>query len=129
MLLKFDNTQFLDKNYFSKFFNVSPRQASYYLDALIFIGIIDYEQQLTYLGKVIRESRHNEEEACHYLRNAILNKAVFKQVYECYMNENVFPSEDYISKMIVDYYALADSTAKRRSSTVKKWIEWAINVK
>ena len=128
MIINFNDEQLVDKEYFVKYFCVVPRQFYYYFDALIFLGILDEYGKISLLGKKLREFDDPDGEICHVLRNAIVNKPVFKQVYDYYQKNQRFPSKEYISEIINKYYKLSISTSQRRTSTVKKWIKWVNDI-
>lgn len=128
MIINFNDEQLVDKEYFVKYFRIVPRQYYYYFDALTFLGILDEYEKITPLGKKLREFDNPDGEICHVLRNTIVNKPVFKQVYNYYRDNQCFPSKDYISNLIKEYYKLSISTSERRTGTVKKWIKWANDI-
>jgi len=128
MIINFDNEQLVDREYFVRYFDVVPRQYYYYFDALVFLGILDIKGKISPLGIKLREFDDSNDEICHILRNAIVNKPVFKQVYEYFQEYKKFPENKYISELITEYYKLSASTSDRRTTTVKKWIKWANDV-
>jgi len=128
MILNFSNDELVDREYFVKYFNVVPRQYYYYFDALVFLGVLEVNGKITSLGNVLRKFDNPNGEICHVLRNAIVNKPVFKQVYEYFRENNKFPDKKYISELITRYYKLSVSTSERRTTTVKKWVKWSLDV-
>ena len=128
MIINFEESDLSDAKFITSYFKFSSRQGKYYVDALRFIGIIDEYGSLTKLGIKLRSFNSKDYELCRVLRNAILNRPVFKEVYEYLNSNNKFPSKDFIASAIIKYFKLSSSTANRRTSTVTKWINWAQDI-
>lgn len=122
IIKQFDEDELKEKEYLAKSVDIAPRQVDYYLDALIFLDIVDEEYNYTETAVAII-SADTEQKKLH-LRNLIINRPVFKSVYKSIMHKKAFPDRKTIAYLIQQYFDLNDMTAERRSSTVVKWIKW-----
>ncbi len=117
-----------NKEYIMSNFGIVYRQAQYYIDAIRFLGIIDNENNITDVGVFVMESKVKNIEICHILRNLIVNKPVFKDVYEYVKKHHSLPDKKHIASLIMNYFGLSYVTSMRRTSTVISWINWAIDI-
>ena len=90
------------------------RQIHYYLSALEFLGFFKYKG-LTELGHELYFS--NTESRIKMVVEKILGEDVFNDYYE-------FRDDTRVVHKLCSIYSLSLSTAKRRLSTVKKWVKW-----
>jgi hypothetical protein len=93
---------------------IVDRQKSYYKSAAKFLGLID-KLRPTELGRAILNSEKTEMMLS--IANLILNQEIF---YKYYLNKDISQVIDTLKTT----YNMNDTTAKRRSSTVKAWINW-----
>lgn len=112
-----------------------PRQGNYYLSACRYLNLIYKEKNkylLTSIGKEIINS--SELEMNRILFEQILQHKVFHETYKIYLDNEVVPNVEDITKIIYKYIpdlkyqkdGSISSVTKRRSSTVKAWINWII---
>lgn len=121
------------KEAITKFFEFDIRQADYYANAAIYLGLLDRSDErgqfiLTSEGKRLAQfsSRGLRNE---YLFRQMIRKPVFHEIFSylvsvgCHIEE-IKPN---IIAEIIQKHTLKDcndTTAKRRSSTVRKWLHW-----
>ena len=93
---------------------VVPRQISYYKAAAQFLGLLE-SNKTTDLTKLIFDLDNNILFVA--VVNLILRHKVFGMYYQ---SRNHLVVEEYLTHV----YKLNQTTATRRLSTVKKWVEW-----
>ncbi len=128
MIINFDEVYLNDTKYTSEYFNFTRRQGSYYVDSLNFIGILGEKDKISDFGKKLREYKDYKDDFLMVLRNRIINRPVFKETFQYIRKNGSMPNKDFIVKLIIDFYSLSKSTAKRRTETVINWIQWAISI-
>lgn len=128
MIINFDEVYLNDTKYTSEYFNFSRRQGSYYVDSLNFIGILEQTNKLSDFGKKLREYKDYNDDFLIVLRNRIINRPVFKEAFQYIKKNGNMPDKDFIVNLIIDFYSLSKSTAKRRTETVINWIQWAMSI-
>lgn len=110
-----------DKEKAKKILNVkTDRQVSYYISALFFLNLIDKKRKLTDKAKDIINSSNIDASIC----DAILEKDVFKKMYEKFCGKNDIKKEDIKEALDEKNYTLSPATLERRASTIKSWLEW-----
>lgn len=93
---------------------VVPRQVSYYRAAAQYLGLIS-KNHPTELSRVIFNLDNN------YLFVTVVNLILRHKVFGMYyQNRNSSLVENYL----INFHRLNQTTAFRRMSTVKKWVEW-----
>ncbi|MCR4661536.1 MAG: Dam family site-specific DNA-(adenine-N6)-methyltransferase [Clostridia bacterium] len=101
----------------------TTRQVAYYMSALLFFKYITHDKKFTELAKSIYQDRKKIE---YDIFNQLFKNDLFRTVYENFDAADL----EYISQQIkihnTQNNTLSDSTIKRRSSTVKKWVEWMV---
>ncbi|MBS3991583.1 MAG: hypothetical protein KGZ51_05870 [Erysipelothrix sp.] len=114
-----------DKMYLSILLgNITERQVMYYMSACVYLGLIDDDKNFTELGKELRSENIVNQEVlfCHI----ITEKPVFRYIYffEKYLGSEL--EKDEIISLMKKFEIVFDSEEiyKRRSSTVRKWINW-----
>ena len=108
------------------------RQADYYTNAAIYLGLIKKENeifQLTSYGKNILNMNYKKRQL--ELVKCILSHKVFYNVFKICFEQSEMPS----NKMVVNcmkecnlYKVNSDETFYRRASTIKSWIDWIIDL-
>lgn len=108
------------------------RQTQYYTDAARYLGLIDKSSgrsnseitfNLTSLGKSLMKKRHKYK--ILKLIQTILEHQVFYRVFsETLRIGEIPPQKEIVKLMISCNLGLNETTIFRRSSTVKRWIEW-----
>lgn len=100
----------------------TDRQVAYYLSALFYLGYIDRKMRI---NKGYKHIIGNEKEIKKSIRNTILGKEPFVGLNQKYdFLDNDISSEDIIKYLKSKKYDFADSTIKRRASTIKAWIDY-----
>jgi len=118
----FDAEDFENKEHFADRLNMVSRQVDYYIDALHFLDIIDEHSNYTEVGELLKSSSVDNKYL--HMRNLIVNRPVFRELYREILSTNKKPSLERITTEIKKYYELNDTTSKRRASTVQKWLDW-----
>lgn len=111
-----------DKEKSMKLLNVSTyRQVLYYRNALMFFGFLKRDKHLTKTGE---ENYHDRKNIEQIIFDKLLGDKIFSTVYEEFKyNKNV--KIDFIVDCLKkENNKLSNETIKRRSSTIKNWIEW-----
>ncbi|QRP21909.1 type II restriction enzyme [Corynebacterium macginleyi] len=105
------------------------RQADYYANAACYLGLMtlaDGHYQLTPRGeKAITQPRRDGRNAA--LLRALAARRVFRQAMEMSLRRGVVAETHEIAAAIEEL-GLGAVTASRRASTVKQWIQWALDV-
>jgi len=107
------------------------RQTNYYISACEYLGLVQRSQNmdkeriycLNSTAKKIMRMRHKAK----YLQlfKLVLERPVFNKVFELSINSGEVPSENEVRQIMSESNLLInDTTIKRRSSTVRGWIEW-----
>jgi hypothetical protein len=122
----------LTKDDITENYEFDRRQADYYTNAGLYIGLIEkYKNQttnkitfcLTSEGRLILKKRPKLKYLD--LMDKILEHQVFYLVFELWIKQGQIPSQDQICKIISESRPdLNDTTMKRRYSTVRGWIFW-----
>ena len=110
---------FSGKNHLETFKNIdldlSQRQYKYYLDAAIYLDLLDKAGSATELGVSIFSS--DKKTLFKSMVVQILTKKIFFDFYKLNdSNKTIF--------FLTKEYKLSKSTAKRRFITVKTWVNW-----
>lgn len=128
-LIRIRNVERLtDANELMSFLNVtSYRQIHYYLTALQYLNIIDGSKKFTDKGLMLRSI--NRALFDEYLAHTILEKPTFTNIFQKEIQEkrklDILEIIIEIEKEIPGYRS---STYRRRVSTVRKWIDWCVNI-
>jgi hypothetical protein len=116
-------------------FGVVKRQADYYPNACIYLGLMkknkvsndDITFSLTERGKSILNSSFSQRQLA--LTRCILEHPVFNQAFSVALNQNGSIDSKQAEQLIRDNkIPISKSTPHRRASTVKKWIKWIFNL-
>ena len=105
------------------------RQADYYANAACYLGLLalaDGHYQLTPRGeKAIAQPRRDGRNAA--LLRALAARQVFRQALEVSLRRGKVAEAHEIAAAI-EGLGLGAGTARRRASTVARWIQWALDV-
>lgn len=105
------------------------RQADYYANAACYLGLLalaDGHYQLTPRGeKAIAQPRRDGRNAA--LLRALAARQVFRQALEISLRRGKVAEAHEIAAAI-EGLGLGAGTARRRASTVARWIQWALDV-
>ncbi len=126
----------LNKEEITQEYDFSWRQAGYYSDAAIYLGLIERKQEngmsvyqlsergLELFGLSIFDRKIK-------LIESILGHTIFHKTLDLYFSKGNIPSKEEIIEMMrkADLHNVKSSeTYKRRSSTVSAWIKWIVSL-
>ncbi|HHV35611.1 MAG TPA: transcriptional regulator [Syntrophomonadaceae bacterium] len=113
-----------------------PRQTNYYTDAGRYLGLIDKQRDngkivfsLSEQGQRIVRSKYKARQL--RLVEAVLKHRVFNETLRLYLKRDEMPRVSDIVEIMKKYglYKVkADSTFRRRASTVVSWISWILEL-
>lgn len=117
-------------------YQFDPRQVNYYTDAARYLGLADkcLDQTtkevtfcLTTEGRSLLNKRYKNKILS--LAKKILEHQVFYKTFEYAINNGTVPNKNETCKIItLCKLGIGHTTISRRSSTVRRWIEWIISV-
>ncbi|KMK76726.1 type II restriction enzyme [Alkalihalobacillus pseudalcaliphilus] len=127
----------LTKQEITSNYNFDERQSSYYTAAGIYLGLIDKYQDeqrqvlftLTEKGYTIMHLPTREKFLA--LVEAVLSHQVFHRVLIEYFKKESMPKKEDVVRMMEAsdlYQVKAESTYKRRASTIMGWINWIVRL-
>lgn len=114
----------------------NPRQTYYYTDAGRYLGLIDKQREngeivfsLTGEGRSIVRSKYKTRQLKFV--ELILRHSVFNKALRLYLQRGARPSTSEIVSIMKSsnlYQVRAESTFRRRASTVAGWINWILDL-
>ncbi|HEK8814292.1 MULTISPECIES: type II restriction enzyme [Peptostreptococcaceae] len=116
-------------------YDFDPRQADYYTNAGIYLGLINKKlnSQLIYSlsskGKKIIRQKHRDRQLS--LAKLILEHEVFNKSFKLYLKKGESPNKKEITNLMKESYIYnvkSDVTLIRRSSTVISWTNWILSL-
>ena len=116
-------------------YDFDPRQADYYTNAGIYLGLINKKSnsQLMYSlsskGKKIIRQKHRDRQLS--LEKLILEHEVFNKSFKLYLKKGESPNKKEITNLMKESYihnVKSDVTLMRRSSTVISWTNWVLSL-
>ena len=116
-------------------YDFDPRQADYYTNAGIYLGLINKKSnsQLMYSlsskGKKIIRQKHRDRQLS--LAKLILEHEVFNKSFKLYLKKGESPNKKEITNLMKESYVhnvKSDITLMRRSSTVISWTNWILSL-
>lgn len=117
-------------------YDFDVRQTNYYADAARYLGLIEKRKEngniiyfLSKLGKKIIYSKFKERQL-EYCK-CILSHKVFNDSLRKYLSRGEMLKTEEIVKIMKNcalYNVNSDNTFKRRSSTVKNWLDWIVSL-
>ncbi len=121
----------LSKEEISSYYGFAIRQADYYSNAGKYLGlIIENESSSSTLLELTDEGlsifRRSYKEKILFLIEKILEHRIFYEVFNISLISGEIPTKEEIIEIMKEHFNLdhlSDKTIKRRSTTVKKWIE------
>lgn len=103
----------------------TERQGDYYLNALLFIGIVEkYGVRFFLNGKGVKLRLESSSQLRAAFCAAILENDFLRQLYTSTLHLDKIEKRLHISNQIVEEFDLAISTAQRRAKTICSWLEW-----
>ena len=115
-----------------KKFDFQKRKYSYVISAGKYLDLLEQNKgyiELTSKGKSVFELEDLKKNL--ELVNIILEHKPFYDVFKLYLENDEFPNDEVIIDILRNnriYNIDSDITLKRRSSTVRSWIKWIINL-
>lgn len=113
-------------------YEFNARQTNYYTDAGRYLGLIDKltdstTQEITFrltsTARVMLNKKHKQKHLG--LIQKILEHSVYQNVFQLALQRGGIPTNSEISQIIKDSREdINDTTARRRASTVRGWVEW-----
>lgn len=117
-------------------YDFDVRQTNYYTDAARYLGLLEKQKnkecpsyKLSELGKIILNLNYRQRQLS--LCKLILSHRAFSDTLNKYFSIGIMPSTDdivYVMRSANLYKVGSDSTFKRRSSTIKGWINWILSL-
>jgi hypothetical protein len=130
-----DNPRSIPELAFS--FEFDPRQAKYYLDAALYLGLVlkpsrrGLDEKWRPSSLAIKLFEENSTSRDVELANLIIGCTPFAIAFEaCLSSSNVLDVETiaYLVKDEPEFDELSWSTTLRRSSTIRAWIDWVFSI-
>jgi hypothetical protein len=122
----------MSKNEITENYNFDKRQTDYYSNACIYLGLAkkyetadDVMIALTDEGRRVMSLPYREKYLT--LAEKILEHKVFKEVYDEYVRNRSNVTKDFVVEKMKQHqlYGLeAESTFRRRASTIIGWVKW-----
>jgi hypothetical protein len=128
-IINLSERELLDNLFMSEYLELeTDRQVSYYINAAIYLGIINQNKKFTDFGWKLKES--GSESFKNLLSMRIVSKSVFGDVFFYKYFHGVELKNDEIAQLMLMYGEVnSDSVAERRASTVTSWIKWIDSLK
>lgn len=118
----------LSKSDVAKKYEIQERQGSYYLDALLYLGLVEKintKYFLTQKGVNIRLSPKDEMK--YKFIQEVLDHPFISSLWKDSKNLSKEKRYIHISSRLFNEFEMANSTAKRRASSIVTWFEWIEN--
>lgn len=130
------NDQDLNRNDITEQYAFDARQTNYYTDAARYLGLVEKAREngvplykLTETGRTILKMGYKQRQLAFC--SCILSHGAFADTLVSYFTTGVMPQKNdiiQIMKKLNIYNVGSDSTYERRSSTIKGWINWIIEL-
>ena len=128
--------QDLSRNDVTEQYAFDARQTNYYTDAARYLGLVEKEREngiplykLTEKGRTILKMGYKQRQLA--ICSCILSHGAFADTLKSYLRTGVMPQKNNIVQIMKNsnlYNVNSDSTYERRSSTIKGWINWIIEL-
>jgi len=130
------NEQELSRNDVTEQYAFDARQTNYYTDAARYLGLLEKKKdgimpiyRLSETGRRILNLNFKQRQLAYC--NCILSHKAFRNTLQKYFESGNMPQTEEIVQIMKYsnlYNVESDSTFKRRSSTIKGWINWIIEL-
>ena len=130
------NEQELSRNDVTEQYSFDARQTNYYTDAARYLGLLDKKRggvvpvyKLSEVGRRILKLNFKQRQLAYC--NCVLSHKAFSDTLHKYFESGNMPSTSKIIKIMKQsnlYRVESDSTFKRRSSTIKGWLNWIVSL-
>jgi hypothetical protein len=127
-LLKLLKESSQTKQSVATYYKFDERQADYYFNSLKYLGLAKREKHfysLTSLGRQIACMDNSKERNVLIIEQILAHKP-FNLAFHHYLEYDKELDSEYIKKLLIKeaFNINSDSTAIRRKSTVRSWIQW-----
>lgn len=130
------NDQDLSRNDVTERYAFDARQTNYYTDAARYLGLIEKSRdsggplyKLSDKGRTILKMGYKQRQLAFC--NCILSHGAFADTVKRYFETGVMPHKNEIIQIMKKsnlYNVNSDSTYERRSSTIKGWVNWIVEL-
>lgn len=130
------NDQDLSRNDVTERYAFDARQTNYYTDAARYLGLIEKSREsggplykLSDKGRTILKMGYKQRQLAFC--NCILSHGAFADTLKRYFETGVMPHKNEIIQIMKKsnlYNVNSDSTYERRSSTIKGWVNWIVEL-
>lgn len=130
------NDQNLSRNEVTEQYAFDARQTNYYTDAARYLGLIEKSKvsggplyKLSEKGHKILKMGYKQRQLA--LCKCILSHGVFADTLKSYFENGIMPCKNEIVQIMKQsnlHNVNSDSTYERRSSTVKGWVNWIVEL-
>lgn len=122
------NERELSKTDVAEIYEFDRRQASYYLSAGEYLGLIEKDQKykLSAFGQKLMKENHREKNL--KIIKQILSHKPFYIAFQQYMTQSKFDPAKIKEVLDEDRCEINHDTVARRTSTVIAWIKWIIDI-
>ena len=114
----------------AEFYNITPRQGSYYLAAAMYLGLIDKAKEYQTTALTAELSILDFKHKNSVLAQLILSHTPFYRTMQYYLSHGLLPTTEIIVKFMLESNINISGNRTvlvRRASTVKGWIQWILN--
>lgn len=126
----------LSRNDVTEQYAFDARQTNYYTDAARYLGLIEKDTgngvplyKLTEKGRTILKMGYKQRQLAFC--GCVLSHSAFAETLVSYFKTGVMPQKNEVVQIMKKsnlYNVNSDSTYERRSSTIKGWINWIIEL-
>lgn len=128
--------QELSRNDVTERYAFDVRQTNYYTDAARYLGLVEKDKEnggplykLTDKGRTILKMGYKQRQLA--LCGCVLSHGAFADTLKSYFKSGVMPQKNDIVKIMKRsnlHNVNSDSTYERRSSTIKGWVDWIVEL-
>lgn len=128
--------QVLSRNAVTEQYAFDARQTNYYTDAARYLGLIEKNKEsgeplynLTDKGRTILKMGYKQRQLAYC--NCILSHVAFAETLKSFFETGVMPQKGDIVRIMKNsnlYNVNSETTYERRSSTIKGWINWIVEL-
>lgn len=133
-LVRYFNKKLKNSQLISDYFEIDERQGDYYANAAIYLGLLkrkDNSNEFELTTDGIQFSTKKRKERNLHILSLMLKRPIFNYIiYNKFINQvNEKKSNNWIAEVIIKNTGkkLNETTADRRASTAKSWMNWIEN--
>jgi acyl dehydratase len=116
----------------AKTYGFTSRQSGYYLNAGIYLGLVQRTAKNTSAIETTDEGKAYAKMGLRdgqiYICERLLMHQIFRDMFEILLETGRFPDPVQIEKMVIAYSECTGKTVRRRSQSVTCWLRWMINL-